>query len=188
MQKSYDSSTIWRKIPLIMKFTFFFILLGIFSSYAANSRAQDEKMTVNAQNVSFEQVISIIEEQSEYVFFYNSEDLNNTRTYSFDIANRDIYEILEILVSNTSLSYKVNKNYIFLDKKEVQAPQQQRKTITGSVTDQEKIPLPGVTITVEGSTRGVITDNQGHYSIEVAANATLNFSFIAMQTQKIPVE
>jgi len=188
MQKSYDSSTKWRKIPLIMKFTFFFIFLGIFSSYAANSRAQDEKMTVNARNASFEQVISIIEEQSKYVFFYNSEDLNNTRTYSFDTANSDIYEILEMLVSNTSLSYKVNKNYIFLDKKEVQTPQQQRKIITGSVTDQDEIPLPGVTITVEGSTRGVITDNQGHYSIEVAANATLNFSFIGMQTQKIPVE
>ena len=189
MQKSNYSCTIWRKIPLTMKLSFFFILICVFSSYAAGSHAQDKKITVTAQNASFEEIINIIEEQSNYVFFYNSEDLNSSQNYSFKFTERDIFEILDILVSKSTLTYKVDKNYIFLDKKEVQVlQQQQRITVTGNITDQENNPLPGVTITVEGSTRGVITDNEGNYSIDVSPSAILQISFIGMQTQNIPVQ
>src|SRR5690554_3642375 len=188
MQITIDSRTLWRKIPLTMKFTFLFILLGICGSYAAGSYAQDEKMSVKAQNATIEEIISLIEEQSNYVFFYNSEDLNSAKNVNLEIAGEDIYEILDNLVSNTSLTYRVDKNYIFLDKKEVAATQQQTVTVRGSVKDQDDFPLPGVTITVEGSSRGVITDNDGNYIIDVSPTATLQFSFIGMQGQSVAVE
>lgn len=187
MQITIDSRTLWRKIPLTMKFTFLFILLGICGSYAAGSYAQDEKMSVKAQNATIEEIISLIEEQSNYVFFYNSEDLNSAKNVNLELAGEDIYEILDNLVSNTSLTYRVDKNYIFLDKKEVAATQQQTVTVRGSVKDQDDFPLPGVTITVQGSSRGVITDNDGRYNIDVSPTATLQFSFIGMETQNIPV-
>lgn len=188
MQITINSSTLWRKIPLTMKFTFLLVLLGVFSSYATGSYAQDEKMSVKAQNATIEEIISTIEEQSGFVFFYNSEDLENSNKQSIDLSDGDIYEILDHLVANTSLTYRVDKNYIFLDKKEVAAPQQQTVTVRGTVTDQDDFPLPGVTITVEGSSRGVITDNDGNYIIDVSPTATLQFSFIGMQGQSVAVE
>ena len=186
MQITLDSRSLWRKIPLTMKFTFIFILLGICGSYATNSYAQDEKMSVKAQNATIEEVISMIEEQSNYVFFYNTEDLSSSQNHNIELAGEDIYEILDNLVSNTSLTYRVDENYIFLDKKEVTAQQQQMVAVTGTVTDQDDFPLPGVTITVLGSSRGVITDNDGRYNIDVNPSATLQFSFIGMETQNIP--
>uniref|UniRef100_UPI003566B963 SusC/RagA family TonB-linked outer membrane protein n=1 Tax=Mariniphaga sediminis TaxID=1628158 RepID=UPI003566B963 len=64
---------------------------------------------------------------------------------------------------------------------------QEQKEITGQVTDDSNAPLPGVTITVEGTSRGVITDIDGNYKIDVKSTEKLVFSFIGMESQTIEV-
>ncbi len=66
-------------------------------------------------------------------------------------------------------------------------PGQQKKAVTGKVTDPEGKPMPGATITVVGTTRGVITDTDGTYSIEANPSDKLTFSFIGMEPQIIDV-
>ena len=65
--------------------------------------------------------------------------------------------------------------------------QQQQNIVKGRVTDKEGKPLPGVTIIVVGTTKGVITDNRGAYSIEVLSSDKLAFSFIGMESQIIEI-
>ncbi len=66
--------------------------------------------------------------------------------------------------------------------------QDQGKTITGRITDSSGDPLVGVTILVEGTSQGVITDIDGNYSIEVPSeDAVLVISFIGFLTEKVPV-
>ena len=67
------------------------------------------------------------------------------------------------------------------------ATTQQERTISGKVVDEEGKPLPGVTITIVGTTRGVITDVDGTYSIEAQPSDKLVFSFIGMESQIIDV-
>lgn len=63
----------------------------------------------------------------------------------------------------------------------------QQNNINGSVRDQNGNPLPGVTVTVKGTTLGSLTDGSGHYIINNAPqNAILVFSFVGMTTQEIP--
>lgn len=66
----------------------------------------------------------------------------------------------------------------------------QKKTVTGVVTDKETSePLPGVTVVVEGTTTGTITDFNGNYSISVEdENATLAFSYIGYTSQSIAIK
>lgn len=64
---------------------------------------------------------------------------------------------------------------------------QQGNVIKGNVTDLSDLPLPGTTITIEGSTKGVITDVDGQYSIEAKSTDKLVFSFVGMETQVIDV-
>jgi TonB-linked SusC/RagA family outer membrane protein len=64
---------------------------------------------------------------------------------------------------------------------------QQSHTVRGFVVDEEGNPLPGVTIIVEGSTRGVSTDIDGSYSIDVKPTDKLVFSFVGLETQTIEV-
>lgn len=64
----------------------------------------------------------------------------------------------------------------------------QSRTVSGTVTDAtENTPVPGVNVTVKGTTTGTVTDPNGAYSLSVPDNATLSFSFIGYATQEIPV-
>ena len=63
----------------------------------------------------------------------------------------------------------------------------QASVITGQVTDEEGNALPGVTIIVKGTLRGVITDADGNFSIEAEPTSTLVLTFIGFRTQEIPV-
>lgn len=56
----------------------------------------------------------------------------------------------------------------------------QEKTITGTVTDQDGLPLPGVNILVKGTTVGTQTDFDGNYSIQASAGQILVYSYIGM--------
>ena len=63
-----------------------------------------------------------------------------------------------------------------------------QKTITGIVSDEEGIPLPGATVLEQGTSNGVSTDFDGNYSIEVAEDAVLEFSFLGYIAQSISAE
>lgn len=58
-------------------------------------------------------------------------------------------------------------------------------TITGTVTDETKTPLPGVSVTVKGTQKSTQTDFNGHYSILVQKGNKLVFSYIGMISQTI---
>jgi TonB-linked SusC/RagA family outer membrane protein len=63
-----------------------------------------------------------------------------------------------------------------------------QKTVTGTVKDDIGDPVPGVNVTIAGTTQGTISDVNGHYSITISGdNVTLHFSFIGMKSQDIPV-
>jgi TonB-linked SusC/RagA family outer membrane protein len=62
-----------------------------------------------------------------------------------------------------------------------------QQTVSGSVTDESGIPLPGATVIVKGTSNGAATDFDGNYSISVGPNAVLEFSFIGYQTVEVTV-
>ncbi|HTI58923.1 TonB-dependent receptor [Mucilaginibacter sp.] len=64
----------------------------------------------------------------------------------------------------------------------------QNITVTGTVTDEKGLPLPGVTVIIKGSSRGVATDQKGSFSIVVPdAGAKLVFSMTGYLTQEVTV-
>ena len=64
----------------------------------------------------------------------------------------------------------------------------QSRTVTGTVTDnQDKSPIPGVTVRIKGSQTGVQTDISGKYVLTVPQNATLIFSFVGYISAEKPV-
>ncbi|WP_422351328.1 YfbK domain-containing protein [Flagellimonas sp.] len=64
----------------------------------------------------------------------------------------------------------------------------QSKTITGVVTDSQKLPLPGAIVTLEGTSIGTQTDFDGNYSIEAQQGQTLVFSYIGFVTKKVKID
>ncbi len=65
----------------------------------------------------------------------------------------------------------------------------QNHSVSGSVKDNSGVSVPGATVVVKGTTTGTATDGNGNYSLgNIPADAILQFSFVGMETQEIPVE
>ncbi len=65
----------------------------------------------------------------------------------------------------------------------------QELNVKGVVTsDDDGQPIPGVSVVVKGTTMGTITDLDGNYSLEVASDAVLLFTFIGMQDFEVNVD
>lgn len=64
----------------------------------------------------------------------------------------------------------------------------QENSVTGKVVDNTGMPLPGVNVVVKGSSKGVQTDFDGNFSINVPAKSTLVISFIGMDEVSIETE
>lgn len=59
--------------------------------------------------------------------------------------------------------------------------------ISGKISDKDGVPIPGVTILIEGTTRGTTSDIDGKFTISADVNAVLQFSFIGMQTKEVTI-
>ncbi|MFO8002338.1 MAG: SusC/RagA family TonB-linked outer membrane protein [Marinilabilia sp.] len=75
-----------------------------------------------------------------------------------------------------------------LEKSTSQEQQEATITVTGTVTDQNGEPVPGVNVVVVGTSTGTITDMDGNYSLDVPEDGSLKFSFIGFDEQEIAVD
>ena len=64
----------------------------------------------------------------------------------------------------------------------------QEINISGIVIDNEGLTLPGVSVSVKGTTNGTITDIDGNYTLKASRGSTLLFSYIGYESQEIKVE
>src|SRR5690606_817852 len=62
------------------------------------------------------------------------------------------------------------------------------QSVSGVVTDENNVPLPGVNVVVKGQNAGTATDFDGNYELHgVASDAVINFSYIGFETAQEPV-
>jgi len=74
------------------------------------------------------------------------------------------------------------------DKKSGSETDLQQNQVTGTITDEQGNPLPGVTVLIKGTTIGTLSDNSGRYTLSnVPQDAILVFSFVGSATQEIPL-
>lgn len=66
-----------------------------------------------------------------------------------------------------------------------QFAQAQSRTVSGKVSDIGGSALPGVSVTVKGTTQGAITDANGKFSLQAGNNAILVFSYIGFKAQEV---
>lgn len=60
----------------------------------------------------------------------------------------------------------------------------QTKTVTGTVTDAQNEPLIGVSVLIQGTASGTVTDLDGNYSISVMPENVLEFSYVGNTAQR----
>ncbi len=176
-----------KKILIVMKLSLLIILLSLFSA-GASVYSQNSKLNLDYTNVSLKEVLGAIEDQSEYRFAFSSEYLDLDRKVSVRFENEPVTGVLDNIFRGTGIRYKLNDRMVILYKDEAGANKQQQITVSGKVTDSSGTPLPGVTVVIKSTTKGIITNVDGIYTLtKVPGDATLVFSFVGMESQEITV-
>ncbi|PWG81476.1 SusC/RagA family TonB-linked outer membrane protein [Pararcticibacter amylolyticus] len=175
------------KLVLVMKLT---TLMMIVALVQASARGYSQRITLDETNAPLEKVLASIEKQSGYVFFYDSKDVKQ----KVDIRVKDagIEDALSLCFRSVPLTYKIAGKTILLQQKSSQETAEQslaaikRMDVRGKVVDEKGQPLPGVTVTVKGTDRAVITGSDGEYMItNVNEGSELFFSFIGYKTTSV---
>lgn len=183
-----------NKILLTMKLTLCIILFSFWGATATDLYSQNTKISLDYKNTSLKEVLGAIENQSEFFFLYSEKIIDVNRAVNIEAHGITIEKILDKIFVGTNVNYTLKGRQIVLTTPEsnlfeTHSNTQQQKSIIGKVTDTAGLGLPGVSVTVKGTTVGIITDTEGKYTLErVPTNATLVFSFVGMRTVEISAE
>lgn len=174
------------------KITLVYLCLAMFQIQMAFAAGQMISLNINKGTIS--EIFKEIEQQSDYKFFYNDEQIDLDTPINVNIKKNTIENVLKQIFSKTNVTYKIINNHIVLTnityEKTSNFPliTQQGKVIKGRILDFQGEPLIGVNVVLKGSTIGTMTDVDGNFQIEnVPDNAILIISYIGYHSQEIPI-
>jgi hypothetical protein len=175
-----------RKFKRAMQQAAIMILWGI--AYASpalsSSYANEHRMSISVKEGTFYDVVKQIEKQSDFLFFYKNEEINDARRVSLVAKNKSLFEILDELLKDQGLGYRIIDRHVIITK----APpsvKQQGVPISGTVVDVNGEPIAGANVVEKGVSNGTVTDKDGKFALSVSANATLQISYIGYIAQEI---
>ncbi|MDR0431022.1 MAG: TonB-dependent receptor [Tannerellaceae bacterium] len=195
-QKVHLFCTLGGKIPIAMRMIFFFLFVLVFQLQAEHLYSQNAKISLDIKNASIEKILQTIEERSEYYFLYNSKLIDVDRKMDIQAHEESIASVLDRMFGAENVEYEVKGTQIILHPKEMNRGafeskdnvQQQKRQITGKVTDERGESIIGASVIEKGTTSGTVTDIDGNFTISVGEGAVLQISYIGYHSYDISTE
>lgn len=156
-----------------------------------------QQISLHLEKQPLGSVLKKIEKQSSYTFFYNAKEIDLKAQVSINVKNTEVIPLVQTLLDGMPYEIEVQGKVIIINKQKqttlpkqakpqqlaIKAPQQ----VSGRVIDSLGKPLPGVSVTIKGTTRGTITDNNGNYRIIAGGDDILVFKMVGFIIKEVGV-
>ncbi|MFY0254775.1 SusC/RagA family TonB-linked outer membrane protein [Chitinophaga sp. 30R24] len=149
----------------------------------------NEKVKLDISRASLSQVLSALGSQSSFTFNYVKQDFDKIIVKDYKPDNITLNDALNLLRNKSGIEYSVSDKAILLRKSEKEQSAQNTavavvtRKITGRITNEQKEPIPGVSVWVKGTKTRTVTDADGRYEITVEdEKVVLNFSFVGYES------
>lgn len=172
----------------LLLFVFCFLVAALQAKSPVYGRAKT--FTVSLKNVTLKEVISYVEKNSQYVFFFKPEVINQSTQISVSLKNATVKQLLDKVSEQANIVYEMKERQIVLKEKKVseQSVSQKKRLLQGLVKDEQGNPIIGASIQLKNTGTGVITDLDGLFQIQVTdKNSVIVISYIGYVTQEISV-
>lgn len=179
------------KIFLIMKLT---IVLLVVAALQVSATGYGQRINLSERNAPLVKIFKEIKRQSGYRFFYEDSLITNAKKVDIEMHNASVEDVLDVCLKNQKLSYAIVEKTIAIkradEKTVVQTlpPPVVLLDVTGYVTDENKKPLAGVSVTLIKDNKGTVTNESGMFSISVPANSVLRFSYVGYEIAEVAVK
>jgi iron complex outermembrane recepter protein len=188
-------------VLFIMKVTLLQILLTLsFVSYTFAKKVNgqeilNKKVSLNLTAREMKSVLKTIASSAGVGFTYNSNILPSKKKISVIANNERLGDLLSRILGPFDISYEVIGNQIVLKKNEdplvslknTNPGLQPLKVVEGTVVSADGAPLPGVSVSIEGTSRGTVTDEKGHFQIQANDGEVLVFSSVGYLDLRVTV-
>ncbi len=171
------------------KVTLFILMcvLGINLSYSQSS-ILEKQVNIKVKNKSIKFVLEQISHQSACFFTYNPNVISENKKLTYTTQNKAIKDVLDFILSDSSLNYKIIEDHIVICKNEESATifisdvnkTEKLISISGIITDKKtKKALPFVSVGILNSTAGTVSNENGVYSLKIDKSYKDSTFFIA---------
>ncbi len=174
-----------------------FLLCGLLlaSSNIMGQKAlsiKEIRLSVNFQNDNVLNAFEKIEAETEFSFVYLKNEIDRKLRLNAGYDNISMYDLLISLSGETGLGFQrvnnnINVKHLNNQKQYVIEEVLDDVNVTGKVTDESNTGLPGVNITIKGTSNGTITDASGNFSILAPDDGILVFSYIGYETSEVDI-
>jgi len=169
-------------------------------------QASDKSLNMELEkNVALSDFLNDVSKKHKVFFTYNASLISGENLDPEEYRYSKLNKIITKLESKTSFDFEYlgNNYYVVYHKKAGKAKvnklslnnlgystvdlSELQQSVTGTVKDQDGLPLAGVNVVEKGTSNGTTTDFDGNYTIDVSDGASLEFSFIgfASKVQKV---
>ena len=168
-----------------------FLIVPVFAADHEGMAAQvrQKKVTINKKDVPVKEILEEIKQQTGFGFVVNAGFIADLGKRTLNVKEVTVEEALLVLLRGTKYTYEiVNDRITFVLKPgEDTVGKVKMVKVKGQVWDEFKKPLPGVTVTLKGTSIGVASDVDGVFEMNVsqADTVVLVFSFVGMKTKEI---
>lgn len=149
------------------------------------------KINIVRNNITLRSALYEIEKQSGYSLAFDENNLNGAQKVNLSLQEASLEEALNSTLKGTNCSFTIkNKHIIIIPAKSTYQDgiQQNKRSVSGIVVDENNEPLIGVALTIEGTTNGGLTDIDGAFTLSGADDKSiLVVSYVGYETQRITV-
>lgn len=168
-----------------MKLVCFGILMGLMQVHAT-TYGQAENVSFEQKRMTIDEVFNTITLQLQYDIFYSDDELDIKQVVEIPALRANIEDVLKAVLGER-FSYQFIGKTIIISPASAD-PQVNKKSLRlkGFVYDEKKIPMPGVTVQVVGTSVGTVSINNGWFAIDLPIlKGKLKFSFVGYKDQEI---
>ena len=180
-----DKETPRLKLLLIMKLTFFFLLIGLLEVHAS-LHAQVKTVDLDVKNMALKEVFGELKKQTDLDFFFSNRELDANSKVTIQVKNAALTDVLTRLLGE-NCHFEITNGMVIIKPAEVKdSTRVESFTVCGWVVDLKKQAISGVTVKLEGVALGTSTDVKGWFSLNLPlSKGVLEFSFVGYESKKV---
>jgi TonB-linked SusC/RagA family outer membrane protein len=176
------------------------VIIFLFAaSMTVSANTFSQNVTLHAKEQSLKNVLSSVENQTGFVFFYNRQLLSNTKPVTLSVQNMPLTEFLQTALKDQLLNFRIEGKTVFLFRKAAAAttvqetakpdvpPADSTRTIKGVVTSETGEPIAGANVVVKGMFRGAAADGKGVFTIRATTGQVLIISAVGYEQMEVRV-
>jgi TonB-linked SusC/RagA family outer membrane protein len=160
------------------------LVLSIMLTMGACCWAQSIQLKLN--NVTVKKAMTELKQKSGYLFVYETSDIDTNKKVNVDAENAK--DAIAQILQGQNVTYEIQGKNVVVQRKNAnntKANQGKKRTVKGTVKDNNGEPVIGATIMESGTKNGTVTDADGNFVIEIASDSKLDITSIGYKSQTI---